>query len=162
LHGWRDVRLRCGIAITAGKTLSVSNTLTLAGTDSTTLNINAVATLNANTYTPSSISSINISAVTTQVSSWSRVDNIVTVALSALVTPTASGMCNGRLSIPVASNFTNVRDCCGSGSFGETSTPSFVAASIQANVANDQLEYWFVAPNTTIGRLTISASYLVQ
>lgn len=114
------------------------------------------------TYTPSAIASVNITAITPEITQWIRVGNCVVASLRASVQATAAGLCNGRLSIPIPSGFSASRQCSGSGSWWDIGTPAVLPVGIEANVANDSIDFYFVAPGAGAKTLTIHVTYLVQ
>lgn len=87
------------------------------------------------TYTPTITGVTNITATTAYAINYLRVGNTVTVYGKIYMNVTATGGTSLRISLPIASNFTNDWDAAGSGSpdYGPTS----YAASIRADTTND-------------------------
>lgn len=148
------------LTLAAGKTFTASNTLTLTGTDGTSLNINAVATLNYNTYTPTLTGGANVSASTVRAARWIRVGNDVHVTGELDLDPTsgAGDSTDFGLSLPVASNFANAWELSGVGGFYWGDVDAVV---IYADTANDRATFAFRCDSANNSKLTYHFSYQV-
>jgi len=138
------------------------------GLEITRTAVTAPATTDGNvfsgTYTPTLTNTTNISASTAAVCQYMRVGNTVTVSGQVSgITMTAAGPTNTvlRMTLPVASNLSAVRQLGGAGVF-YSSQARGTAISIYAD-AGDVAEFNWLAPTTTAGQtFTFSFTYLVQ
>ena len=86
-----------GTSLTYTNSVPTRNTLTFGTTSS--------VTLASGTYTPVSTIVTNLDTVVQTVAQYMRVGSTVTVSGSFTADPTATGNCNFRLDLPIASNF---------------------------------------------------------
>jgi len=100
------------------------------------------------TYTPTLVNVANISSSgVLGTFKYSRLGNIVTVSGAVSITPTAGGSTATtlRISLPIASAFTDGRDSNGNGTAYLTNT----AGSITADTTNDDATLAFLSPTTS-------------
>lgn len=96
------------------------------------------------TYTPTGTTVTNLDSVTPSLSFYQRVGDIVTVALSGTMDPTASGNVVFGISLPIASNFAAATDATGTvGGLPVVGGNSMVAADatndrLTVNIGNSQ------------------------
>lgn len=148
------------LTLGAGKAFTASNTLTLTGTDGTSLNINAVATLNSGAYTPTLTNITNVAASTMREAFWTRIGNVVHVSGYMNIDTTAGAATTTafRIDLPVASNLANNWELAGSGAWywGDVD-----AVYIDGDAANDAATFIFSADSTANNGLTYNFSYRV-
>lgn len=148
------------ITIANGKTLTVNNTIGLTGTDGTTLNLNAIATINAGRYTPTAVGAANVASITGLSSHWIRVGNEVFVSGELTVDPTTgSTLTSFTLTLPVASTFGSSTDLSGVAVLSEFVT--LAGFSFRASGSTDVALFQGVCGNATITTLGFSFSYQV-
>lgn len=111
------------------------------------------------TYTPTLTNVANLDASTAYVSQWMRVGNVVTVSMKFDADPTtANVLCQLGVTLPIASAFTNARDCAGGGAYaGNSRTP----VAVLADLTNDRAEVRFYPDYTANGGHHITFTYLV-
>jgi hypothetical protein len=111
------------------------------------------------TYTPTGTSVSNIGTLTPNSAQWTRVGNVVTVAGSVGIDPTAASAATVfDLSLPIASNLANLNELGGSGTSEGSAT---VAVVIRANTANDRSQFVYIAVDATAQNLYYIYSYRV-
>lgn len=132
----------------------VSGILAMAngGTGSATL------VLSSGTYTPTLTGVTNVTASTAYVCQYHRVGSVVSVAGKVDVDPTAPGLTQLGISLPVASNFAAAEQCggaaCAPGIAGE-------AAALLADATNDRAEMDWTTVDITNQSFYFTFSYLV-
>lgn len=108
------------------------------------------------TYTPTATGTANVTAVTPDLAMYVEIGDIVQVAVQVNVQPTAVGTTTQfRLSLPVASNFTNDYDCVGillTGSLGW-------AGHVEASITDDEALVTFRV-NATGGAQDVSVQFM--
>ncbi|KKW92686.1 hypothetical protein [Sphingobium chungbukense] len=128
LSGTNTIYYRSGAntwtAVTIGANLSFSG-----GT------LDAAQTLASGTYTPTLTNVTNVSASTAYQCRYMRVGNVVTVSGRADVDPTAGGLVELGISLPVASNFTTVQQCSGTAANDQVPGQS---AAFYSDITNDR------------------------
>ena len=84
-----------------------------------------------------------------------------TVVVSGQVTvqATASGACNLKMTLPVASNFTSSGQAAGV--IVTTTAGGTAFGAVLANVANDQFEFRFTATNTASTVYSFTVTYQI-
>jgi hypothetical protein len=133
-----------GVSITSGKTLSVSNSLTLAGTDSTTITFPGVSTaFNWGTYTPTLNNGTNVAASTANAEvSYIRVGNIVTVAGTVKIDPTSvSTTTILEMSLPIASDL-SANQLSGTANRANSTLPA-LSSPVLGNATSDRARIVF-------------------
>lgn len=99
-----------GSVLTTGLTINSSQAATFAGT----LGINGVSdNVKSGTYTPTATNESGTSSYTVGVAQYIRVGNVVTVSGTISLSSTSSSINSVRLSLPIASDFTNENQCRG-------------------------------------------------
>ena len=97
------------------------------------------------TYTPTLTGVTNVAASTAYVTQYSRVGNMVTVFGRFNIDPTAAGLVQLGISLPIASNFANTQECGGvafSGNvFGQGGT-------IEGDITNNRAQLFFQTTDT--------------
>jgi hypothetical protein len=135
---WRCVNYQRadGSILGAGKSLTLSNSLTLAGTDGTTITFPSTSTTFAfGTYTPTTSNLTNLSTITVNAARYIRVGSQVSVTGSLGFDVTANAASSFQLSLPIASNFAAATNLSGHGGSGDNDPPTNF--HIQANTTND-------------------------
>lgn len=122
--------------------------------------------INSGRYTPTLTGVTNIvSAGTAASCHYTRVGNIVTVAISISTITTTSAGASTQLdaSLPIASNLTGFSDALGGGGVVRlTATISSAPVVVEANATNDRFSFYWVSPVTTAVSLYITAQYEVK
>jgi hypothetical protein len=122
---------------------------------------NTIPTLTSGTYTPTLTGILNVASSTATVCQYNRVGGVITVSGIVEVTPTASATrTDARVSLPVASNFANQEECCGSASAFSGGT-TIVPVWIFASAANDEAQFVLISPNTSNQLISFSFTYQV-
>jgi len=98
------------------------------------------------TYTPTLTGVTNVAASTARKCQWIRVGNVVSVAGSLDVDPTAAAATLLGISLPIGSALALATDLGGTAA-GDSSAAE-AAASIRGDAANDRAELSYVAINT--------------
>lgn len=114
------------------------------------------------TYTPT-ITDItgNLGSSTANACQWTRVGNVVTVHGVINITPSsANTVTEFRMTLPIASSFTQVYHCAGSGVMDDQQAYR-PGAAIYANVANDAVEFSTVPNYANASNLTFTFGYVV-
>ena len=146
------------LTIADGKTMTASNTLTLSGTDGTALNINAVATLNSGTYTPTLTAIVNVSGSTAYPMQYMRVGNTVTVSGRVDITATGAGVIDLSVSLPIASTLAASYQVAG---YGANLSLSTNPATVLGYLATNRALMEGVASGATTYIYFITFTYLV-
>lgn len=102
----------------------------------------ALPVLASGTYTPTYSNNLQTSAFTASPCSYQRIGTIVSVACYVDVTVTASGVTSFRLTLPVASNFTNSAQAAGSGSVNITNNSQGI---ILSDAATDLAQFNYLS-----------------
>jgi hypothetical protein len=129
-------------ALTVRGALSAGS-LTVGGATATgTLSI-TLGAITSGTYTPTLTNTTNIDASTAEAAQYMRVGNVVTVSGRVAIDATAAAATVMGVSLPIASNFANLRECGGivgaaGGPFGE----------IRADSTNDRATFAYTATGT--------------
>jgi hypothetical protein len=123
-------------------------------------NLNNVAQVSSGTYTPVLTAVANVSASTAYVCQYSRVGSMVFVSGRADIDPTLIPVATQLgVSLPVASNFSSVNQCGGTGVSTEISGQ---ASAIYADSANDRAQLEFTAIDPVNRAMYFTFSYLIQ
>lgn len=109
---------------------------------------NTVNTLvDSGTYTPTVTMVLNLDSVTAHGCQYLRVGNVVTVSGEVGFDCTSIGsLTQFRVSLPIASNFSNAYECAGGGA--EKFTAAQSACTIQADTTNDAASIIFRASSS--------------
>jgi hypothetical protein len=126
-----------GLSVTAGKTLTVSNSLTITATDGAT--IAAGGGIVSGTYTPTLTNVTNIAAsVLNQDFIYLRIGTSVLVCGSVQIDVTTAGVSSALgISLPVASNFGTTYDLNGT-----ASCPGEYGGAVISSSVNDRAEVY--------------------
>lgn len=121
-------------------------------------------TLAAGRWTPTATAVTNVAAITSFSSHYSRVGNIVNFGGRVNIDPTATGFCEARLSLPVASNLTSLTDAVGAlNMIGVTGTTSTVdTGGIEGDTTNDELLLKWICTDTANRSFYFAGSYEVK
>jgi hypothetical protein len=129
-----------GFSAASGKTLTASNSLTLAGTDGTTITFPSTSTTFAfAAYTPTVSDHTNVSSVTTNAAMYARLGNFVIVFGTILLQVDSAAASSFQLSLPVASNMSASTHLSGHASDGTGS--AHAAVKIAGNTTNDTAQF---------------------
>lgn len=110
------------------------------------------------TYTGNGTAVTNCTISSVQSAQYMRIGIVVNVAGTVTLTPTATGACSFRVTLPVASNFTASSNLAGSGATNNT-TPS--AVYVSADTTNDQALFAFNATSTSSTIVSYNYTYRV-
>jgi hypothetical protein len=114
-----------------------------------------------NTFTPTLTGVTNVSSSTAFLSGWVRIGNAVFFFTRISVTATAAGATTQiDISLPIASNFTAVNQCVGTGSILDSST-EVATVGVQADTTNDRASAVFVSTSTSARVYTLMIGYFV-
>lgn len=139
------------LTIADGKTLAVSNTLTLIGTDSKSVTFPSSDTVfGFGTYTPILTSITNIASSTGFPCRYFRFGDSGYVFGYLELNPTAgSSITTIAISLPVASNFSTTKQASGVAATGASGATADVSGSIFSNIANDRADLYFISGAST-------------
>lgn len=107
-------------------------------------------------YTPTITGVTNYQTSTSRTCYYIRVGAVVTVFGSIDIDPTATGAVAFRLSVPIASNFTTVNQCGGSGV-----NDGLESALVSTVVATDDIRFDFVAVSTGSRTMNFNFGYVI-
>lgn len=139
------------LSIADGKTLTASNSLTFAGTDSTTITFPSTSTtFGFGTYTPTLTNTTNVSASASAVAQYYRIGDMVTVSGTVNIDPTSGVGASTLLgiSLPIASNFSSGTEGGGTAAQGN-GTGTGTAAAIGVDTVNKRMSLAFSCTDTT-------------
>jgi len=112
------------------------------------------------TWTPSITGITNISSSTARLSMYQRIGDIVFGSFTIDVSATSTGDTQGRIDLPISSNFTSQYDVSGGGAaMRSTGTPG---VGVFADTSNDEIQFRYNAPTTLSMNITVSFTYLVK
>lgn len=111
------------------------------------------------TYTPTLTNISNLDASTSAGCQWMRVGNVVTVSGVIQANPTATGLTELGVSLPIASNFSAgiVRECAGVGDFNGVDL-----VYIRGDGANDRAKFTWSSGVTANVNLGFHFTYLIS
>lgn len=90
---------------------------------------------------------------------YTRIDDIVTMSGRITIDPTTvSTSTYVNMSLPIASEFTNVYDCCGAGA---SPTIASESVAIRANTTNNTAELIYVCPSAASSDIYFTFSYRI-
>lgn len=136
-------------ALVFGTGPTISN-LTISGTG---------GNIYSGVWTPTLTNTTNISASTASEGQYLRVGNTVTVSGVVEIDPTAAGACNMKMTLPISSNFTSLRQAAGT--FATVTAGQSDQGSIIANASVDSLEFRFTAVNVANATYAFQATYQI-
>lgn len=116
-------------------------------------------TIDSGTYTPTLTNTTNITSSTASVCQYMQTYSTVVVSGQVTVQATASGACNLKMTLPVASNFTSSGQAAGV--IVTTTAGGTAFGAVLANVANDQFEFRFTATNTASTVYSFTVTYQI-
>jgi hypothetical protein len=105
-----------------------------------------IPTLASGTYTPTLTGTSNVNASTAYQCQYSRIGDVITVSGKIQIDPTATAATVIRISLPVTTDFANEYECAGTGALIISTNE---AASIKADVTNNEAELRYVSEGTT-------------
>jgi hypothetical protein len=112
-------------------------------------------------YTPTLTNTTNIASSTPAICQYFQIYNVLTVSGQVTIQATATGACNLKMTLPVASKFTSSGQAAGT--FATTTAGGTAQGAILADITNDQLEFRFNATDTASTVYSFTATYqLVQ
>ena len=118
-------------------------------------------TIVSDVYTPTLTNTTNITSSTPAICQYFQIYNVLTVSGQVTIQATATGACNLKMTLPVASKFTSSGQAAGT--FATTTAGGTAQGAILADITNDQFEFRFNATNTTSTVYAFTATYqLVQ
>jgi len=112
----------------------------------------------AGTYTPTLTNVTNLAASTAYSCQYIAVGNVVHVSGRADEDPTAAGLCQLGISLPVASNIANANECAGAASAPGIAGQS---AAILGDATNDRATMEWIAVDTTSQAMYFSFMYRI-
>jgi hypothetical protein len=116
-------------------------------------------TINSDTYTPKLTNTTNITSSAAAVCQYTQIYSTVTVSGQVTIRATATGACNLKMTLPVASGFTSSGQAAGT--FATTTAGGTAQGAILADITGDQLEFRFNATNTTSTVYSFTATYQI-
>lgn len=119
----------------------------------------ASASPTSGTYTPTLANTTNVSASTPYQCQYMQVGNVVTVSGRVDIDPTAAGLVQMSMTIPVKSNFGTLQQCAGTAACASVSG---VAVVIQADVGGNRALFQWIAVDLTNQPLFFTFTYLVN
>jgi len=128
------------ITVTNAKTLSVAKTLTLDGTDGTTITFPSTSTTFAfGTYVPTLFNTTNVAASTAYTCQYMRIGSVVHVSGRVNIDATsATSATELGMSIPIASDFAAVEQLGGVAVAGSTTANNLPPIEILADATNNR------------------------
>jgi hypothetical protein len=146
------------LRITSGKGIQIARTAVTAPAESD-------GNVFSGTYTPTLTNTTNVASSTASSCQYMRVGNVVTVSGQVDITPTSAGAITVLgVSLPIASNLSAGRNCCGTSCI-DTTVVAVIQAGSGVIVANgtDDIATFRSAPSDTTSRPhRFSFTYLVQ
>jgi hypothetical protein len=125
-----------------------------------TLGIGAIDNVKSSTYTPTITNILNVGASGPVAISWIRVGNTVNVTGIIPISPTATGLTQFRMSLPVASNLGNYFELAGVAM--TSSQPGItVGSQVTGDTANDQAKVEVDLATSAPCNITVSFNYQV-
>jgi hypothetical protein len=142
------------VSIEANTGFSISETAITTGSS-------AIGNVFSGVYTPTLTNVTNIAASTAYTSHYMRVGNVVTVSGRLNIDPTAATTASELgISLPIASAFTTLTECGGTGAIYSTST-EVSSGGILADAANDRAAFRFVSGGTAARDYAFTFTYKV-
>lgn len=149
-----------GVVTTSSQTFAGLKDFTTNGITAPT---SALGNVHSGTYTPTLTVGVNVAAATPYVTGYMRVGNVVTVAGSMDVDPTlaAANASEVGISLPVASNFSAIQQCGGSGSSGDQVAVTAETMRIWADAGNDRATMGWLSNATANHTISFIFTYIV-
>lgn len=142
------------VSIQANTGFSISETAITTGSS-------AIGNVFSGTYTPTLTNVTNIAASTAYTCSYMRVGNVVTVSGRLNIDPTSATTASELgISLPIASAFTSITECGGTGAIYSTTT-EVSSGGISADAANDRAAFRFVSGGTAARDYSFTFTYKV-
>lgn len=107
------------------------------------------------TYTPTLDKTTNVTSSTAELSQYNRVGSMVNVTMRVSVTATGAGAVVLGITLPIASNFANLRECA-----GVAAAAGNVFGEIRADTTNDRATLAYTA--TAAGALAFYVTFGYQ
>lgn len=139
------------VSIASGKGFSIART----GVTSPVANDGNVY---SGTYTPTTTDVTNLDASSSAGAQYMRVGNVVTVSGQVTVDPTAAGLVQLGISLPIASNFTSEEQL---GGVGASSAVNGQSAAIRADTTNDRAQLAWITTDTASRTMAFTFTYQV-
>tara|TARA_B110000503_G_scaffold20487_1_gene30768 strand:+ start:851 stop:1246 length:396 start_codon:yes stop_codon:yes gene_type:complete len=118
-------------------------------------------TIVSDVYTPTLTNTTNITSSTPAICQYFQIYNVLTVSGQVTIQATATGACNLKMTLPVASKFTSSGQAAGT--FATTTAGGTAQGAILADIVGDQFEFRFNATDTASTVYSFTATYqLVQ
>jgi hypothetical protein len=128
----------------------------------TTAGALGVSNVLGTTYTPTLTDVANAGTLDLLVARYTRVASVVTVAATfrAAITATAT-LTQVRVTLPVASNFANLRECSGAGATDDSTGANIVPVSVVADPTNDAILLSFTPETASSLFVSFTATYVI-
>lgn len=110
------------------------------------------------TYTPTTTDVTNLDSSSAATAQYMRVGDVVTVSGQVTVDPTATGLVQLGISLPVASNFSANEQL---GGVGQSSAVNGQSAAIRADTTNDRAQLAWITTDTASRTMAFTFTYLV-
>ena len=122
----------------------------------------ALTSLISAAYTPTLTDVANAGTLDLLVARYMRIGTIVTVAATfrAAITTTAT-LTQVRVTLPVASNFANLRECSGAGATDDSAGANIVPVSVVADPTNDAILLSFLPGTASPLFVSFNATYVI-
>lgn len=141
-------------SLAAGTGISIAN----GSGDAANPTVSLAVTTGSGQHTPTLTAVANVAASSASQSQYLRVGDTVTVSGRLSITPTAAGLVQLGLSLPVASNFGSSEDAAGTATAQEA---AYLPGFIEADAINDRATLAFVATTNAARVVVFTYSYQV-
>lgn len=148
-----------GAPVRATSPTLVTPTLGVATATSINTGAGAVSNIFEAEYTATLTANTNITTATLIKSYYMRIGSAVTVHAAFDVTPTASGGCILRISLPISTNIASIGQCNGVGAVRSTAITN--TGAIYGDTTNETANLSFVAPDTTQREWHVTFTYRI-
>lgn len=113
-------------------------------------------------WTPTLTDVANAGTLDSIVGRYIRVGSMVTVAATFRATITANAtLTQVRATLPIASNFTSVRQCSGAGTTDSGAGASITPVSVASDATNDAILLSFLSPTDSNLNISFTATYVI-
>ena len=116
-------------------------------------------TIDSGVYTPTLTNTTNITSSTAAECQYTQIYGTVTVSGTVTIQATATGACNLKMSLPVASNFTSTGQAAGT--LATTTAGGTASGAILADIVGERFEFRFTATNTTSTVYAFTVTYQI-